>query len=60
MDRYLILILAGDNIFFLGKHGEHTSSIIEAMKFEEALDAKIYTDKHGLEKITCIRKIHFQ
>lgn len=47
-------------MYLLGKHGEYVSSLKDALKYDDALDAKIYIDKHGMEKITCVRKVHFQ
>lgn len=58
MVKYIILVSAGEQAFFLGNYGEYVSTLDEALKFNDVLDAKIYVDKHGLEKITSVRKIH--
>lgn len=60
MDRYLIFVFAGEQTFLLGRHGEYVDTLDQAMKFNDVLDAKIYIDKHGIEKITSVRRIQFQ
>ena len=57
MERYYIFIDSGDRIYLLGIHGEYVTRIEDAMWFGGILDAKIYVDKHGLERITTVRKV---
>lgn len=57
MERYYIFIDSGDQIYLLGLHGEYVTRIENAMWFADILEAKVYVDKHGLERITTVRKI---
>lgn len=55
--RYYIFIDSGDQVYLLGLHGEYVTCIEDAMWFDDVLQAKIYVDKHGLERITTVRKV---
>jgi hypothetical protein len=55
--KYLIVLDAGDTVFFLGRHGEHTECVENVMIFEDESEARLYIDKHGIDHIASIRKI---
>lgn len=60
MERYYIFIDSGDQAYLLGLRGDYVTSIEEAMWFSDVLEAKLYVDRHGLERITTVRKIVFK
>lgn len=60
MERYYIFIDAGDKVFLLGAHGDYVTHIEEAMWFSDVLEAKLYVERRGLERITAVRKISQQ
>ena len=60
MERYYIFIDAGDQIYLLGLHGEYVIHIEDAMWFSDVFEAKLYVERHGLERITTVRKIVFK
>lgn len=43
--KYLIVLDAGDTVFFLGRHGEHTECVENVMIFEDESEARLYIDK---------------
>lgn len=47
----------GDNMYVLGKTGHYEIELSKAMTFTDKLDAIIYVEKHGLERIATIRKV---
>ena len=57
MERYYIFVDSGDQVYLLGLHGEYVTRIEDAMWFGDILEAKVYVDKHGLERITTVRKV---
>lgn len=60
MERYYIFIDAGDQVFLLGSHGDYVTHIEETMWFSDVLEAKLYVERRGLERITAVRKISQQ
>lgn len=60
MEQYYIFIDAGDQVYLLGSHGDYVTSIEEAMWFSDILEAKLYVERRGLERITDVRKILFK
>lgn len=60
MERYYIFIDAGDQVFLLGSYGDYVTHIEEAMWFSDGLEAKLYVERRGLERITAVRKISQQ
>lgn len=40
--KYLIVLDAGDTVFFLGRHGEHTECVENVMTFEDESEARLY------------------
>lgn len=56
-DHYLILLDAGDGVYYLGIHGEHTLNSWEAKIFPDALEAREYIDRRGMDHIASMRRI---
>lgn len=54
---YYIFMNGGDKMYVLGKTGQYETKLSEAMTFTEKLDAIIYVEKHGYERIATIRKV---
>lgn len=54
---YYIFMNGGDKMYVLGKTGQYETDLSEAMTFTDKLDAIIYVEKHGYERIATIRKI---
>lgn len=56
-EKCLIQLYGAEGLYFLGRSGEYTDNIHEALIFKDELDAHIYIDKHGLRKLSKVRKI---
>jgi len=54
---YYIFMNGGDKMYVLGKTGQYETELSEAMSFTEKIDAIIYVEKHGYERIATIRKV---
>lgn len=54
---YYIFMNGGDKMYVFGKTGQYETDLNEAMTFTEKLDAIIYVEKHGYERIATIRKV---
>ena len=54
---YYIFVNGGDNMYVLGKTGEYQTELTDAMTFTDKIDAIIYVEKHGYERIATIRKV---
>ncbi len=54
---YCIFMDGGDGLYVIGKTGGYETELSKAMTFEDKLDAIIYVEKHGYQKIARIRKI---
>ncbi|MBO5020914.1 MAG: hypothetical protein J6D52_09655 [Clostridia bacterium] len=54
---YYIFMNGGDKMYVLGKTGQYETDLSEAMSFTDKLDAIIYVEKHGYQKIATIRKV---
>lgn len=54
---YYIFMNGGDKMYVLGKTGQYETDLSEAMSFTDKLDAIIYVEKHGYERIATIRKV---
>lgn len=54
---YYIFMNGGDKMYVLGKTGQYETDLPEAMTFTDKLDAIIYVEKHGYERIATIRKV---
>ena len=54
---YYIFMNGGDKMYVLGKTGQYQTELENAMTFNDKLDAIIYVEKHGYEKLATIRKV---
>lgn len=54
---YYIFMNGGDKMYILGKTGQYETDLSEAMTFTDKLDAIIYVEKHGYERIATIRRV---
>ena len=54
---YYIFMNGGDKMHVLGKTGQCEEELSKAMTFSDKLDAIIYVEKHGYERIATIRKV---
>lgn len=54
---YYIFMNGGDKMYVLGKTGQYEEELSKAMTFTEKIDAIIYVEKHGYQKIATIRKV---
>jgi len=54
---YYIFMNGGDKMYVLGKTGQYETDLSDAMTFTDKLDAIIYVEKHGYERIATIRKV---
>ena len=54
---YYIFMNGGDKMYVLGKTGQYEDNLSNAMTFTEKIDAIIYVEKHGYERIATIRKV---
>lgn len=52
-----IFMNGGDKMYVLGKTGQYETKLSEAMSFTDKLDAIIYVEKHGYERIATIRQV---
>lgn len=54
---YYIFMNGGDKMYVLGKTGQYETDLSDAMTFTDKLDAIIYIEKHGYERIATIRRV---
>ena len=54
---YYIFMNGGDKMYVLGRTGQYETELSNAMTFTEKIDAIIYVEKHGYEKIATIRQV---
>lgn len=54
---YYIFMNGGDKMYVLGKTGQYETELSEAMSFTDKIDAIIYVEKHGYERLATIRKV---
>jgi len=54
---YYIFMNGGDKRYVLGRTGQYETELSKAMTFNDKLDAIIYVEKHGYERIATIRKV---
>ena len=54
---YYIFMNGGDKMYVLGKTGQYETELSKAVTFTEKLDAIIYVEKHGYERLATIRKV---
>lgn len=55
--KCLVQLYGAEGLYFLGRSGEYTDNIQDALIFKDELDAHIYIDKRGLRKLSKVRKI---
>lgn len=54
---YYIFMNGGDKMYVLGRTGQYETKLSKGMTFSDKLDAIIYVEKHGYQKIATIRKV---
>lgn len=54
---YYIFVNGGDKMYVLGKTGQYETVLKDAMTFTDKIDAIIYVEKHGYERIATIRRV---
>ena len=54
---WYIFIPGGKYAYAIGKTGQYESELSKALPFYNWIDAVVYAEKHGYEKITTIRKV---
>lgn len=54
---YYIFMNGGDKMYVLGRTGQYETELSKAMTFNDKLDAIIYVERHGYERIATIRKV---
>lgn len=54
---YCIFMDGGDGLYVIGKTGGYETELSKAMTFKDKLDAIIYVEKRGYQKIARIREI---
>lgn len=47
----------GDKMYVLGRTGQYEAELSKAMTFTDKMDAIVYVEKHGYERIATIRKV---
>ena len=55
-EKYYIFVIDPEGCFVIGQGGMYESTISKAICFNNKYDAHIYVEKHGLQKISTIRK----
>lgn len=55
-ERFYIFIIDPEGCFAIGQEGTYESVISKAISFVDKYDALKYIEKHGLQKISTIRK----
>ena len=55
-ERFYIVIIDPEGCFAIGQEGTYESVISKAISFVDKYDALKYIEKHGLQKISTIRK----
>ena len=56
-DEMYIFVDSGTGMLAVGISGGLTDKVCEARKFTDKMDAILYIEKHGLEKLATIRRI---
>ena len=60
MDQTVIIAInSGVGLRMIGSTGRYVKEFSEAMKFMDEFEAYEYIERHGLEKISSVRKICF-
>ena len=53
---YYIFMNGGERMYVLGKTGQYQTELTDAMTFTDKMDAFIFVEKHGYERIATVRK----
>lgn len=55
-----IFVNGGDRMYLLGSNGKYLeeNNPDEAMTFNDKLDAIIYIEKHGLQRLATVRRVN--
>ena len=56
----VIAINSGNGLRLIGNTGQYVKEFSDAMKFANEIEAYEYIERHGLEKISSVRKYAFQ
>ena len=54
---YYIFMNGGDKMYVLGRTGQYETELSKAMTFTDKMDAIVYVEKHGYERIATVRKL---
>lgn len=54
---YYIFMNGGDKMYVLGRTGQYETELSKGMTFNDKLDAIIYIEKHGYERLATIRRV---
>lgn len=55
----IIAINSGVGLRLIGNTGRYVKDFSDAMKFADEIEAYEYIERHGLEKMSSVRKINF-
>ena len=59
MDQTVIIAInSGVGLRMIGNTGHYVKEFSEAMKFMDEIETYEYIERHGLEKISSVRKLH--
>lgn len=53
----IIAINSGVGLRMIGNTGQYVKEFTDAMKFADEIEAYEYIERHGLEKISSVRKL---
>ena len=56
----IIAINSGVGLRLIGNTGQYVKEFADAMKFADEMEAYEYVERHGLEKISSVRKYAFK
>ena len=56
----VIAINSGNGLRLIGNTGQYVKEFSDAMKFANEIEAYEYIERHGLEKISSVRKYAFK
>ncbi len=57
---YYIFINSGDAFYVLSKTGEYVTELSNAIPFDDKLDAIMYVERYGYQKIATVRRVHIK
>lgn len=56
-EKYYIFVIDPEGCFVIGQGGMYENDISKAISFLDKYDALKYVEKHGIQKISTIRKL---